>query len=200
MLPATFLKSTGREAMKKLLKFTLVLVVVAIAAYTAYRYYLPSTITESLTSGDSSLLLPDGFEDKLTDFRTKTITDVGDLPALMVEANIDYLDLETMLDRLDPKQVSSALQEMSSANITSADQAFDILVKHVQIEGYQLEVFREMFVRNNDVEEMRNALDKVKGYEYLITMSMPVAIEVAKDMLESSRPEIEKQLDALNSR
>lgn len=155
--------------MKKLLKFILLLVVIAIAAYAAYRHYLPSTIAESLTSGNNSSLLPDEIQQKLEAFKTKTSTDVGDLPVLMVEANIDYVDLKTMLDRLDPEEASSALKEMSSVNITSADQAFDIPIKHIDIEGYQLEVFRDMFVRNNDVEELRNALANVKGYEYFIS-------------------------------
>lgn len=186
--------------MKKLLKLILVLVVVAIAAYMSYRYYLPSTIAESLTSGNKSSLIPDELQKSLEALKSKTSTDVGDLPVLMVEANIDYLDLETMLNRLDPKEASNALVEMSSVSITSAEQVFDILVENIEIEGYQLEVFRDMFIRNNDVEEIRNALSKVKGHEYLINMGMPVAIEMAKDMLESSRPEIEKQLDALNSR
>lgn len=185
--------------MKKLLKFILVLIVIAVAAYAAYRYYLPSTISESLTTGNQSILIPDELQEKLEELKSKTSTDVGDLPALMVEANIDYVDLKTMLDRLDPRQVSNALVEMTSVNIDSTDEVFDILVKHIEIEGYQLELFREMFIQNNDVEEIRNALSKIDGYGYLITMSMPVAIEIAKDLLESARPEIEKQLNALES-
>jgi hypothetical protein len=185
--------------MKKLLKFILILILIAMAAYVAYRYYLPSTIAESLTSGSQSALIPDEIQEKIEELKFKTSNDVGDLPELMVEANINYLDLQTMLNRLDPKDVSEALLEMSSVNITSTEQAFDILVKHIDIEGYQLETFRGMFVRNNNADEIQEAMSKVKGYEYLISMSMPVAIEVAKDLLESSRPEIEKQLVVLNS-
>ena len=167
--------------MKKLLKFILALVVIAVVAYAAYRYYLPSKIAESLTSGQKSSLVPDEIHEKVQVFKSKVAKDIGNLPELMVETNIDYDDLKTMLDRLDPGEASDALLEMASVNITSTDQAFDIVTKHVNIEGYELETFRDMFVRNSDVEEIQKTLKKVREHELFVTMGMPVAIEVAKD-------------------
>ena len=185
--------------MQKLLIFILVLAVVGAVAYAVYRYYLPSKIAESLTSGQKSTLVPEEVQKKVAAFKTKITQGVGNLPPLMDEVNIGYDDLKTMLDRLDPGEVSSALREMSSVTISSAGQAFDIVTKHVHIEGYELERFREMFIRNSDVEEIRKIAKKVSEHETLVTMGMPVAIEVAKDILESSRQEIERRLDALET-
>jgi len=185
--------------MKKLLKFILVVVVIGLVAYAAYRYYLPSTIAKSLTSGQTSSLIPDEIQEKVKAFKSKIASDVGDLPILMAEANLDYDDLQTMLDRLDPGEVSSALSEMSSVNITSAEQVFDIVTRHINIEGFELEEFRDMFVRNSNVDEIRKAMEKIREHEFLITLAMPVAKEVAKDLLVSARQEIEMQLNALES-
>ena len=185
--------------MKKLVIYFLVLAVIGIVAYAAYRYYLPSTIAESLKSGQKSSLVPDEIQQKVEAFKTSIASDVGNLPVLMTEVNIDYDDLKTMLDRLDPGEVSNALREMSSVSISSTEQAFDIVQKHVSIEGYDLEVFRDMFVRNSSVEEIRKTMEKLREYEFLFPVGMPVAKEVAKDLLESSRQEIEKQLNALET-
>ena len=193
------LSYTGQQTMKKTSKFILILVVIGIVAYAGYRYYLPSIIVESLKSDQTSLLVPDDLQEKVREFRSNISSDVGDLPVLMAEANIDYEDLRTMLERLNPDEVSNALREMSSISITSADQVFDIARKHVNIEGYDLEVFRDMFVRNNSVTEIREATEKFREHDFLITMGIPVAKEVAKDLLESARQEIERRLDALES-
>jgi hypothetical protein len=186
--------------MKTLLKLILILAVIGVIAYAAYRYYLPSRIAESLKSGQTSALVPDEIQEKVNALKTKIANDMGVLPHLMVEASIDFDDLRTMLNRLDPDEVSSTLREMSYVSINSTDQVFDIVIKNVNIEGYELEAFRSMFVRNSSVEEIRKAMEKVREHDFLITMSMPVAKEVAKDLLESSRLEIEKQLEALEAR
>lgn len=186
--------------MKKLLIIILILAIILAIAYAAYRYYLPSKIAESLKSGQESSLVPAEVQQKVKVFKTKIARDVGNLPPLMDEVGIDYDDLKTMLDRLEPGEVSDALREMSSTSITSAGQAFDIVVEHVSIEGYELEKFRDMFIRNSNVKEINKVMAKVSEHELLVTMGMPVAIEVAKDLLETSRPEIEKQLEALETR
>ena len=183
--------------MKTLLKSILVLAVIGVIAYAAYRYYLPSTIAEALKSGQTSALVPDEIQETVKALKTKIANDVGVLPHLMVEANIDFDDLRTMLDRLDPGEISSTLREMSSVSIHSTDQAFDIVVKNINIEGYELEAFRDMFLRNSSVEEIRETMEKVREHQLLVTLSMPVAKEVVMDLLESSRLEIEKQLEAL---
>jgi len=185
--------------MKKFVIYLLVLVAVGIVAYTAYRIYLPSTIAESLKSGQKSSLVPDELQEKVTALKTSVARDVGNLPDLMAEASIDYDDLQTMLDRLDPAEVTSALREISSVDITSTGQAFDIVKKHVSIEGYDLEVFRDMFIRNSSVEDVRKAIDNIREYEFFFPVGIPVAKEVARDLLEASRLEIEKRLAALES-
>ena len=185
--------------MQKILSFILVLLVIGVIAYVAYRYYLPYQVSKSITSGQESPLLPDEVQKQVDAFKTRIAGDVGDLPVLMKRADIDYDDLKTMLDRLDPADVTRTLQEMSSVSITSVNQAFDIIVKHVDIEGYELESFRGVFVNNSSVEDIHNAMANVRKHAFLVPIAMPVAKEVAKDLLESSRQEIEKQLEALES-
>ena len=100
--------------MKKLFKFLLAFIVVAAVAYTAYRFYLPSKVAESLTSEESSALVPDEVQEKIITFKERVTHDVGDLPRLMNESGITYADLKIMLDRVDPRDVADAVLEMSS--------------------------------------------------------------------------------------
>lgn len=185
--------------MKILLRTVLVAVVIGLLAYSAYRYYLPATIAESLKSDQYTSLIPEETRQRLEDFKSTVARDVGDLPLLMLEANLDYDDLQIMLERLDPANVSDALLEMSAVTVVSSDQAFDILAKHITIEGYELEQFRNMFVRSNDVDDIRKAMDTVRQYKYLIPLSMQVGKEFARDLLKSARAEIEARLDALGA-
>ena len=184
--------------MKKLIIFVLMLAVIGAIAYAGYRYYLPSMIAETLMSDEPSSLVPAEMQEKVEAVKLKIDKEIEKLPVFMKEHKIVYEDLQVMIDRADPDQFIDAYVELATTRITSADQVFDIGMKHVRISGYDLEVFRAAFVENTSVEDIQKVIDKVEDNEFLTNMSFPVIKETAKKLLDSKKTEIQTELNKLN--
>jgi len=184
--------------MKKLFKFVLIMAVIGVIGYAGYRYYLPSIIAESLTSDEPSSLVPADMQEKIETVKTTINRDIKKLPAFMKENDIAYDDLKVMIDRVDPAQIIDAYEEIASTTIKSPDQVFDIGMRHIKIEGYDLEIFRATFVKNTSVESLQKAITKYEDNVFLTNMSFPVLKETAKELLKSRETEIQAELNKLN--
>jgi hypothetical protein len=184
--------------MKKLLKFVLIVLILGLAAYGGYRFYLPSLIAESLTSDQPSALIPSGMREKVTNLKTKVDREIKKVPVFLKEHKIGYEDLQNIIDRVSPGDLLDAYYEIATTRITSTNQVFDIGVKHVKINGYDLEIFRSAFVQHVTVEDINKAIRKIEENDLLASMSIPVAKETVKKVLESSRQEIQQELQRLN--
>ena len=164
-------------------------------AYAGYRFYLPTMIATTLTSEQPSRLIPAKMQEKVKKLRLKIIQEVEDLPVLLKETRLTVDDLQIMIDRANPDQFLRAIQEMKSTTLTSTDQIFDICMKHIKIDGYDLEVFRGPFVRSTSVGNISEAIGKIENNELITSMSIPVLKQTAKQILASSEKEI---MDKIN--
>ncbi len=184
--------------MKKLIGFVLILALIGVIGYVGYRYYLPSKIAETLTSDEPSGLVPAGMQKKVEAVKIKVDKEIEKLPVFMKENKIAYEDLQVMIDRADPDQFIDAYVEIATTRITSTNQAFDIGMKHIKIGGYDLEIFREAFIKNVSIEDMQEAIARYEDNEFLTTMSIPIIKQTAKKLLESKKVEIQTELNKLN--
>ncbi|MBT8073764.1 MAG: hypothetical protein HKP21_08655 [Xanthomonadales bacterium] len=176
--------------MKKLLKLLIFVVLLGVAAYAGYRYFLPSMIASTLTSAEPSRLVPEKMQQQVKELRAKIDREVKEVPALLKETRLGIDDLEIIIDRANPEQFFNAIAELKTTTLTSTDQIFDICMKHIRIDGYDLEVFRGPFVRNTSVKNIREAVAKVNRDDMLTQVSVPVLKETAKQVLASSREKI----------
>jgi len=184
-----------RGLMKKLLKFLLVVALLGLIVYAGYRYYLPSMIAKTLTSEEPSALVPDAMQEKVGKLKVKIDREVDELPALLKETSLSVDDLEIIIDRANPDQFFSAIEELKNTTLTSTDQVFDICMKHISIDGYDLEVFRAPFVRNSSVGNIQDAIAKINRDDFLTSVSIPVLKETAKQVLASSKEEIMREMN-----
>jgi hypothetical protein len=176
--------------MRKLLIFALLIVLLGVVAYAGYRFFLPSMIATTLTSDEPSRLVPEKMQEQVRELKVKINREVKELPVLLQETRLSVDDLATIIDRVDPDQVFRAIEELKTTRLTSTDQVFDILMKHIRIDGYDLEVFRAPFVRNTSVNNIREAVAKIDQNDMLTNISVPVLKQTAKQVLESSKEEI----------
>lgn len=184
--------------MKKLLKFVLIALLLGLAAYGGYRYYLPSLIAGALTSDQPSVLVPSGMREKVLNLKTKVDREIKKVPVFLKEHKIGYEDLQNIIDRISPGDLLDAYHEIATTRITSTNQVFDIGMKHIKINGYDLEVFRSAFVQHVTVEDINKAIRKIEENDLLTSMGIPVAKATVKKVLESSRQEIQQELQRLN--
>ncbi len=184
--------------MKKLLKFVLVVLLLGLAAYGGYRFYLPSLIAEALTSDQPSVLIPSGVREKLTKLQPEVDRKIKKIPVFLKEHKIGYEDLQNIIDRASPDDLLDAFYEIAATRITSTNQVFDIGMKHIKINGYDLEVFRSQFIQYVTVEDINKAIKKIEGNSLFNSISITVAKETMKKVLESSRQDIQQELNRLN--
>lgn len=184
--------------MKKLIVFVLVLGILGGVAYAGYRFYLPELIAESLISDEPSSLVPAKMQEKVDIIKRKVDEEIDKLPVFLSNNKIAYADLQIMIDRAEPAQFLDVFEELVTTRITSTNQVFDIGMKHIKIEGYDLEVFRAPFVKHTSVEGIEKAIDKYGENEFITNMSIPVIKLTAKKLLESAEPGIQKELNELN--
>lgn len=181
--------------MKKLLIFILAIALLGFAGFAGYRVYLPNMIATTLTSEEPSRLIPDGMLEKVKDLRVKIDREVDDLPVLLIETRLTVDDLLIMIDRANPDQFEKAIEEIRNTSVTSTDQIYDICMKHIKIDGYDLEVFRGPFVQNTSVRNIQEAIGKLEQNEFITSMGIPVLKQTAKQILISSKEEI---MDKMN--
>jgi len=181
--------------MKKLVKIVLVIVLLGLAANLGYRHYLPSMIATTLTSDEPpSRLIPAAMQDQVIKLRSKINREIEELPALLKETRLGIEDLEIMIDRANPDDFFRAIQEIKNTTITSTDQVFDILMKHIKIEGYDLEVFRAPFVRNTSVDNIQESIVRIEQNEFVTSMSVPVLKQTVKQILASNKQKILEEM------
>jgi hypothetical protein len=176
--------------MRKLLILALFIVLLGVVAYAGYRFFLPSMIATTLTSNEPSGLIPAEMQEQVRKLKVKIDREIKELPVLLQETRLSFDDLLTIIDRADPDQFFRAIEELKTTRLTSTDQIFDILMKHIRINGYDLEVFRAPFVRNTSVNNIREAIAKIDLNDTITTMSVPVLKQTAKQVLESSKEEV----------
>lgn len=184
--------------MKKLLRFVLVILVLGLVAYGGYRFYLPSLIAEALTSDQPSSLIPSGMQEKLASLKIKVDREIKKVPVFLNEHKIGFQDLQNIIDGANPDELLEAWYEIATTRITSSNQVFDIGMKHINIDGYDLETFRKPFIQYVTVVDINKAIEMIEENEFLTSMSIPVAKETLKKVLESSRQEIQQELNRLN--
>jgi hypothetical protein len=181
--------------MKKLLVFILAVALLGFTSYAGYRFYLPSMIAATLTSEQPSRLIPADMQGKVKSLKLKIDREIADLPVLLKETRLTVDDLLIMIDRANPDQFAQAIEEMKNTRLTSTDQIFDICMKHIKINGYDLEVFRGPFVQNSSVGNIREAVAKIEQNEFITSMGIPVLKQTAKQILISSKEEILEKMN-----
>lgn len=185
--------------MKKLLTVVLIIALLGLAAYSAYRLYLPSMIAEALTSGQPSPMVPDKVQEKLDTLKFQVDREIKKLPVFMKDKKISYEDLQIMIDRANPDQFLAAYDEIRITRLNSSSQAYDIVIKHIKIAGYDLEIFRSTFVQYVTVKDIHKAINSIENNQLLTSMSMPVLKSTAKKILQKHESEIKRNIIILES-
>jgi len=172
-----------------------ILVVVAVTAYLGYRYYVPKAIAEAISSEEGSSIMPEKVQKKVKDFKVKVDENIEKLPELMEDVKIEYEDLLVIIDELDADEFFIAYDELKLREWDTTDDVFNIALKHISLEGYDLEKFRNTFNSNASVQKIEQWMKIIEDNELLTSMSIPVAKETAKRVLESKKEKILQKLE-----
>lgn len=184
---------------KKIVLFVgFTILVLGIGTLIFYRFFLHTVIAETIQSDpEKSMLIPDQAKPIVIKARRKLDQEINDIPNILDSLNLDFDDLLLIVETIDSDQVIRSINELSNTKLKSEDQVFDIVKKHVTVEGYDLEMFRSAFKKKATMEKINRALKIIKDRQLTTTVSVPVARRTVTQILIDNRQRIEAHLESM---
>jgi hypothetical protein len=159
-----------------------------IAAFVLYKYYLPEVIADAVVADDLPDYLPKPVKTRIEKIREPVNAGAEDVVKEIHDSDIAIEKILEMIDRTTEDMSNEILDELNRSKITTTDQAFDIIKKHVKAD-FDLEVLRKPFNENVDVKMIRKAI----GYGNINRKSKDIDLETAKVIAKRILIEKEKQ-------
>lgn len=163
------------------------------------KRYVPVFIASSLTSDSESSVIPEKIAKKVDVVKTKVDDNVRKLPELMKNANLSYDDIMIMIDKSDPDEFITAYESLKNSDWLNENEAYDIAMDHISIEGYDLEMFRSTFVENVSTNKIKQMINIIEDNELISSISIPLAKATAKQILQSKKQFIVQELEKVNA-
>lgn len=112
---------------------------------------------------------------------------------MIAEMKRNKIELEEVLELVDntkEEEADNFLKELNKANPQNADQVFDIAKKHVNAD-FDVEIFREAFVRNVNMKSIRKALLYANTNQRTKDLDIETGRAIAKQILIEKYKEAE---------
>jgi len=187
--------------MKKILIIIAALAVfLVVGFYTARNYLLPQIIAKSVNSDKPApSYLPKKIENTVNSVKKGIDENFDQLPIILNKLNLDFDDLIRIIDNVDAKEIMKAQNELYNSDIQSTNQAYDIVVKNVHLQGYDLEIFRPIFNEKMTVRKINKFIKIAEDHQLQTSISIPMARNTAKQILMNNREKIESELAKINN-
>ncbi len=179
--------------MKKVL--TLLLVLATLGCFIFYRFYMPKMVATTIISDEPPpSILPEKVKKTIVKARVELDKQMEDVPVKLEQLGLTFNDVIYIVEVADADQIEAAIEELQSTELKSVDEVFDIGLKHVKVDGYDLSIFREVFKEKATLDKIRKGLHKIRDNELMIDISIPVTCETVKQILIERRDKVEAHL------
>ncbi len=182
--------------MKKVLTVLLVLLVLAtLGSLIFYRFYMPKMVATTITSDEPPpSILPEKVKKTIIKARVELDKQMTDVPVKLEQLGLTFDDVIDIVEVVDTDQIEAAIEELQSTELKSVDQAFDIGLKHVNVDGYDLSIFREVFKEKATLDKIRKGLLKTRDNDLMTAIRITVARETVRQILIERRDKVEAHL------
>ena len=186
--------------MKRGLIVFLVIVAALLALYyVGKNYILPEVIANTVSSDNPPpKFLPDNIEKTVIVLKENVNENVDELPEIMNELNLGFDDILYIVENVEADEVMQSLDELDQRKWTSTNEAYDIVVRNVHIDGYDMEIFRPIFNEKVTKGKLNRVLNAIENKNLRSSVSVPVARNTAKRILLDNREKIESELEKVN--
>jgi hypothetical protein len=179
--------------MKKLLWVILILAITfCVAGFVFYKLYLPALVADVLTKAETPSYVPAFVQNKIEKYKVPINKGAGDFVTELHRQNVPVQEVINTIDETSEEEIEAALNELKDQDIKTTDEAFDIIVRHVNSE-MNLEIFRAPFKRNVEVKTIQKFLSDDDFNTYRESLDPAMVKEVAKKVL------LEKEAEYNNS-
>lgn len=181
---------------KTLLKRASISAVVTLVVFFAggmlvQRVLLPAFIVHTLRPDEKpSALIPNRFLPALYKSRAELNGHIDHLPQMLDSLGMNTHEFVTMLELMEYDHIGDAIRELNATQLTSIDEVYTIIVRNVQVEGYDLEVFRPTFCRRVELHKVERLIKKIDD-PLLNSLAAPTIKHTLVRLLHENREEIE---------
>lgn len=184
----------------KVLKITLFLVVVlGVAAWLGYTFYVPRMVSNTISTGEIPAVIPQKYHPKIKETREKVNEEIRKLPEVMNKYNLSYDELLAFANEVENDEILSALQELKSTELSSSGQAFDIALQHISADLPQSDKVRQLFSDKVPVEKIQSEIIKMEESELPLSVEVDLARRIGIEILREKKTEIEERLEQLQT-
>ncbi|MEM6643712.1 MAG: hypothetical protein AAF616_12090 [Bacteroidota bacterium] len=181
--------------MKKFFTVFIILLILLGAAYWGARVYLPKILARTITSEAESKIIPPRIQDKMDVIKTEVSDRMEELPTVLKTSELDYDDLADLIKKVETDQIVDAYEALKSQAWESTDDAFDIGLQSIEVEGYNLEQFRSFFNEHTTKDQIREWMEMLEENEDLMELYIPIAKETARELLKKNREAILEKME-----
>ncbi len=185
--------------MKVLKILVIILVAVAAIGYLGYTLYVPRMVSNTISTGEIPAYIPKKYHKKITETREVVNSEINKLPEAMNKYQLSYEELLAFAQEVKNDEVLEGLKEIQAAEISSSEQAFDIMMTHIDAELPQSHKVRDLFADKVPVEKIQSEIVNMKDSELPLSVEVDLARRIAIQILKEKRDEIEQKLGELQT-
>jgi hypothetical protein len=169
--------------MKRFLFFLIITCLILWAGgYFLYRFYLPDLIAKALVADATPTYIPKRLMNRVDELRAPVNKGVDEIIIEMKRNNIPLEDVLELVDQADEEEANLFLEELNAANPQNPDEVFNIAKKHLSAD-FDVEVFREPFVRNVNMQSIRKAMRYAAVNQRTKDLDIETGRAIAKQIL-----------------
>jgi hypothetical protein len=180
--------------MRKIIVSILVISLVAAGGYLLYRFLMPDLIAKAMVSESLPGYIPKRLQSKIEKIRKPLNKGTEAMLQTMHASNIPVDQLLNAVENITEEQAYAFLDELNETEPTTTDEVFDVAKKHFST-NFDLEVFREQFNKQFEIEQIQNAIAYANFNRKTNDVDIPTAKEIFKKIIVEKEKEIGKPVN-----
>lgn len=180
---------------RKILGFALVISILILIGYVAYKQYAPEIIANELLKKTEPAFLPKKVAEKMKEIKAKTNSISAGAINDIHKSNISLEQVLKAIDNATEDKANLLLDEINRLkDPKSADQVFDLAKKHFPVD-FDVEALRQPFRAKADSILLKKALRKANEYRDNNLIDFESAKIIIKRILIEKEKEFNQQVN-----
>lgn len=178
--------------MRRLVAILLIVGLIGVAGYYAYRSLVPSLVADALVSESVPAYIPKRLQHKVEEIRKPVNRGTE---AMLQEMHAHDIPLEDVMDAVDgltEERAYAFLDKLNTAKPQTTDEVFEMAKEHFKVD-FEIEVFRKSFNEHFEMNQIEDAI----AFANMNRKSNDVNFNTAKAILKKIL--LEKEAESKNA-
>jgi hypothetical protein len=184
--------------MRRLRNIFIVLVLIGgiIAGGIWYGYYrvIPEMVGKAIVQNQEPAVLPAPYKEKIQKFRKPVNKATEKILMEIDSSDIPFAAILRLIDNTEDEAVVRTYAELKAEQPDDPNEVFDIVKKNIPSEEFDLERFREPFLRYATMERYEYGMRYIENNEIIEQIEEMPYRQIVKEVLLHKRAEIDRRL------